>query len=129
MPGVFIGGTSTEAPERWADTSDVDEIMLRVPGTLPRVVIVWVIEYDGELHVVGGRDSGWVQMIGAGSPVDIRIGDSTYSLEASPVDQGWREVFEAYVAKYRPGYPDIVTGMPSVDDAEGVLAVIRLDRT
>ena len=70
MPGVFIGGTSTKAPERWTDTSSVHEIMLRVPGTLPRVVIIWVIEFDGELHVLGSRDSGWVKMIGAGSPVD-----------------------------------------------------------
>ena len=36
MPGLFIGGTPTEAPEAWVDTSDVHEIMLRVPGAPPR---------------------------------------------------------------------------------------------
>ena len=74
MPGLFIGGTSTKVPEQWGDTSNVDEIMLRVPGSLPRVVIIWVIEHGGELHVVGSRDSGWVKMIGAASPVEVRVG-------------------------------------------------------
>jgi hypothetical protein len=129
MPGLFIGGTSTKAPERWVDTSDVDEIMLRVPGALPRVVIIWVVEHGGELYVVGSKDSGWVEMIGAGSPVEIRIGESTYSLNASPVDEGWQQILEAYVAKYRPGYPDIVAGFPSIDEAEGLVAVFRLNRT
>ena len=129
MPGVFIGGTSTKAPERWGQTSNVDEIMLRVPGTLPRVVIIWVVEHDGELHVVGSRDSGWVRMIGAGSPVEIRVDDNTYSLNASPVAEGWQQILEAYVEKYRADYPDIVAGFPSIDEAEGLFAVFRLDRT
>lgn len=129
MPGVFIRGTPTPAPARWGDTSDVDEIMLRVHRMLPRVVIIWVVEHGGELHVVGSKDSGWVKMIGAGSPVEIRADDRTYSLNASPVDEGWQEVFEAYVAKYRADYPDIVAGLPSIDEAEEFLAVLRLGRT
>ena len=129
MPGVFIGGTSAKAPEQWGDASNVDEIMLRVPGTLPRVVIIWVIEHGGDLHVVGSRDSGWVKMIGGGSPVEIRVDDSTYSLNASPVAEGWQEILEAYVAKYRPDYPDIVAGFPPIDEAADLVAVFRLNRT
>lgn len=129
MPGVFIGGASTEAPEEWTDTSDVDEIMLKVPGLLPRVVIIWVIDYGGELHVVGSKSSGWVKMIGSGSPVEMRLDDSTYALRASPVTEGWREILEAYVAKYEPDYPDIVAGFPSMDEAADLVAVFRLDRT
>ena len=129
MPGIFIGGTPTSAPEKWSDTSDVVEILLKVPGALPRVVIIWVVEHGGELHVVGSKDSGWVQMIGGGSPVEIRIGDSTYPLEASPVVEGWQPIFEAYLAKYREDYPEIVAGIPPVDEAEGLVAVFRLDRT
>jgi hypothetical protein len=128
MPGVFIGGTSTKAPEQWGDASNVDEIMLRVPGTPPRVVIIWVVEHGGELHVVGGRDSGWVKMIGVGSPVELRVDDSTYSLNASPVAEGWQEILEAYVAKYRADYPDIVAGFPSIDEAADLVTVFRLDR-
>ncbi len=129
MPGLFIGGRATESPEQWEGTSDVDEIMLRVPGTLPRVVILWVIQHGGELHVVGSKDSGWVKMIGGGSGVELRVGDRTYSLEASPVVEGWQQILEAYVAKYRANYPDIVAGFPSVEEAEGLFAVFRLDRT
>jgi len=128
MPGIFIGGTSAEAPEKWSDTSNVDEIMLKVPGLLPRVVIIWVVEHGGELHVVGSRDSGWVKMIGAGSVVEMRLGDSTYSLRASPVDEDWQPILEAYVAKYQAEYPDIVAGFPSIDEAVDLVAVFRLDR-
>jgi hypothetical protein len=129
VPGFFIGGTSASAPEQWPDTSDVHEIQLKVPGLLPRVVIIWVIQHGGELHVVGGQDSGWVTRIGAGSPVEMRLGDSTYALNASPVTEGWREILEAYVAKYEPDYPDIVAGFPTLEEAEGAVAVFRLDRS
>ena len=128
MPGVFIGGTSTKAPDKWGDTSNVDEIMLRVPGVLPRVVIIWVIEHGGELHVVGSKNSGWVKRIGSGSPVEMRMDDSTYSLKASPVTEGWQQVLEAYVAKYEAEYPDIVAEFPSIDEAADLVAVFRLDR-
>ncbi|MCP5067087.1 MAG: hypothetical protein GY946_11025 [bacterium] len=129
MPGFFIGGTATEAPEQWDDTSNLDEIRLRVPGTLPRVVIIWVIEHGGDLHVVGSKDSGWVTMIGAGSAVEMRLGDNTYALNASVVTEGWQEILQAYVAKYQEDYPDIVAGFPDIDEAEELVAVFRLDRT
>ena len=35
MPGFFIGGQPTPVPKAWPDTSKVDEILLKVPGTLP----------------------------------------------------------------------------------------------
>ncbi|MCP5065827.1 MAG: hypothetical protein GY946_04610 [bacterium] len=128
MPGLFIGGTSAEAPEHWGDTSSEHEIMLRVPGVPPRVVIIWVVEYAGELHVVGSKDSGWVTMIGAGSPVEMRLGDHTYALEASAVTEGWKSILEAYVAKYQPHYPDLIAEFPSIEEAEGLVAVFRLNR-
>lgn len=129
MPGFFIGGTVAKAPAQWGDTSEVHEIMLKVPGMLPRVVIIWVVEFDGELHVVGGKESGWVTMIGEASPVEMRLGDTTYALNASLVAEGREQALEAYVAKYRADYPDIVAGFPSIDEAEEHFAVFRLDRT
>jgi hypothetical protein len=99
--------------------------MLRVPGTVPRVVIIWVVEHGGELHVVGSKDSGWVAMIGAESPVEMRLGDNTYALQAAVVAEGWQPILEAYVAKYQEDYPDLVAGFPSVDEAKGLVAVFR----
>ena len=74
LPGFFIGGEQSAPPASWPDTSGVHEIRLKVPGTLPRVVTIWVIDRGGELHVVGNRDSGWVKMIGQGAPVEMRLG-------------------------------------------------------
>ena len=129
LPGFFIGGTATAAPATWPDTSTTHEIKLKVPGTLPRVVIIWVIQHDGELHVVGARDSGWVSMLGQGSPVEMRLGDATYALRATPLSDGWEDVLSAYVEKYEPDYPDIVAGFPSPAEAEDLIAVYRLDRS
>ena len=129
LPGVFIGGNPTTPPEVWEDTADVDEIRLKVPGVVPRVVIIWVIDHQGELHVVGSSDSGWVRQIGAGAPVEMRLGDDTYALNAVPVEGAeWQPVLEAYVAKYEPSYPDIVASFPPIEEAPGQVSVFRLDR-
>ena len=129
MPGLFIGGSPAAAPAQWPDTSATHEIRLRVPGLLPRVVIIWVIEHGGDLHVVGAKDSGWVRMLGAGAPVEMRLGDETYTLNAAPVTDGWQDVLTAYVDKYRPDYPDIIDGFPTIEEAEGNVVVFRLNRS
>lgn len=129
LPGVFIGGTPTSTPAQWPDTSATHEIRLKVPGTLPRVVIIWVIEHGGDLHVVGAKDSGWVQMLGTGAPVEMRLEDATYALDATPVTDGWQEVLTAYVEKYRADYPDIIAGFPAIEEAADSVAVFRLNRS
>ena len=128
LPGFFIGGTATAAPNTWPDTSQTHEIKLKVNGTLPRVVIIWVIEHDNELYVVGSKDSGWVSMLGNGAPVEMRLEDNTYSLNAEPVNDNWQAVLAAYVAKYRPDYPEIVDGFPPIEEAAGQIGVFRLAR-
>ena len=128
LPGFFIGGSATATPAEWPDTSSTHEIKLRVAGGLPRVVIIWVVEHDDELYVVGAPDSGWVSMIGDGGPVEMRLNDNTYALEASLVNDDWESVLQAYVDKYRPDYPEIVAGFPTLEEAPGQFAVFRLNR-
>ena len=128
LPGFFIGGSLTPSPAQWPDTSATHEIKLRVPGTPPRVVIIWVVEHDGELHVVGARDGGWAGMIGRGGPVQMRLGENTYTLEATLLGEGWQPVYQAWIEKYRPDYPEIVADFPSIDEADSLIAVFRLNR-
>ena len=128
LPGVFIGGTRTEPPRVWQDTSGVDEIQLKVPGRIPRVVIIWVIEHDDDLYVMGMRDSGWTRRIGDGAPVEVRIGDKTYSVRATPVHDDVGPIYEAYKAKYETDYPELVAQMPEIEEAAGFAVVFRLDR-
>ena len=113
--------------ETWQDTSQLHEIKLQVPGTLPRVVIIWVIDYLGEIYVVGSRESGWVQMIGSGSDVKLRMEDATYSVTATPVDSGWEPIMQAYLKKSERDYPDMVAGFPSIERLR-VQSGFRLDR-
>ncbi|MEM1433982.1 MAG: hypothetical protein AAGG11_08020 [Pseudomonadota bacterium] len=128
LPGFFIGGTEATVPERWPDTTEQDEILLQVPGTPPRVVTIWVVDYEGVLHVVGAPDSGWVTQLGEGGPVKMRLGDNTYALTAERITDGWQAILGAYIEKYEADYPDIVAEFPPVEEAEGQFALFRLDR-
>ncbi len=128
-PGFFIGGNAAAAPASWPDTSQVDEIRLGVPGTPPRVVIIWMTEYEGEMYVAGAKDSGWVSRIGSGGPVQMRLGDDTYDLTAEPVNQGWEPVLRSYIAKYEEEYPDIVAGFPAVEEAGDYMTLFHLKRS
>ena len=130
LPGVFIGGTDTPAPATWEDTSGIDEVRLKVPGAIPRVVIIWVIDFEGELYVLGMKSSGWTGMIGEdGSPVEVRIGDHTYAVEATAIQDRAEEVYTAYLAKYEPNYPDLVASFPSIEEGRDLAIIFRLDRT
>ena len=127
LPGFFIGGKATPIPEIWSDTSKLDEILLKVPGALPRVVIIWVVQVEGQLYVVGSGESGWVQRIGQGAPVEMRLRDRRYLLTATPVSSGLESIITTYKDKYRPNYPDIVAGFPSLEGSDGAYGVFRLD--
>ena len=128
LPGVFIGGSAAPIPEVWPDTSGIDEIRLKAPGAIPRVVIIWVIEVEGELYVVGRKESGWTQRLDSGAPVEVRIGGSTYAVEATLVEEGAAKILMAYSAKYAPNYPGIVAGLPSIEEAPAVASIYWLDR-
>ena len=127
MPGFFIGGQPAPVPKAWPDTSKVDEILLKVPGILPRVVIVWVVQVDSALYVVGSRSSGWVQRIADGANVEMRLSGNTYALAAAPIKQELERVVNAYKNKYRADYPDIVAGFPTLEEAGDQFGVFRLD--
>ena len=127
MPGFFIGGQPTPVPKAWPDTSKVDEILLKVPGTLPRVVIIWVVQVDSALYVVGSRSSGWVQRIADGANVEMRLSGNTYALAAVTIRQDLERVVNAYKNKYRANYPDIVAGFPTLEEAGDQFGVFRLD--
>lgn len=127
LPGIFIRGTQTPLPATWQDTRGIHEIKLKVgEGAIPRVVIIWVVQVDGDLHVVGAKDSGWTTAIGDGGPVRMRMGDETYDMQATLVTREWQPILEAYVEKYETDYPDIVGGFPAIEEAEGTISVFRL---
>jgi hypothetical protein len=127
LPGLFIGGTATPVPASWGDTRPIHEIQLQVgEGPIRRVVIIWVVQVDGLLHVVGAKESGWTAAIGGSGPVRMRMGDKTYDMQATLMTDGWQPVLQAYVDKYRADYPEIIEGFPSIDEAQGAVSVFQL---
>ncbi len=128
VPGFIIGGTPTTTPTAWPDTSGVHEISLGVAGTLPRVVIIWVVDHEGELHVVGSKESGWVNMLGEGGPVEMRLGENTYALTAVRVTEGFEGILASYIGKYEKDYPEMIAGFPKLEEARDSVGVFRLER-
>jgi hypothetical protein len=127
--GIFIGGSDSTAPDTWPDTSSVHEIKLKVAGNiLPSVVNIWLAQVENSLYIVGATDSGWVSKLGTGSPVQMRMANDTYTLQARLVTTGWQPILEAYQDKYRPDYPDIVNGFPTIEEAATSIAVFKLER-
>ena len=127
--GIFIGGSDSTAPDTWPDTSSVHEIKLKVNGNiLPSVVNIWLIQVENSLYIVGARDSRWVSKLGTGNPVQMRMENDTYALQASLVTTNWQPILEAYQDKYRPDYPDIVNGFPTIEEAATSIAVFKLER-
>ena len=126
-PGFFIGGSASSAPVTWADTSSTHEIKLRVEGTIPRVVIIWFVEIDNELYIVGETDSGWVSMLGNSGLVQMRLEDSTYPLQANVVTSGEEEIVQGWLGKYEADYPEFVNTSASEEFLE-YSSVYRLSR-
>jgi len=127
MPGFLIGGSATQVPTTWGDTLPIHEIKLQVgEGPVGRTVIIWTVQIDGDLYVVGQKDSGWTGGIGSGSPVRMQMDGNLYELTATPVTVGQADVIGAWLKKYAPHYPEIVEGFPSPEEGSRTTAVFRL---
>ena len=120
------GGQPTSVPQTWPNTAKVDEILLKVQGILPRVVVIWVVQVDGALYVVGNNASVWAERLGDGAAVEMRLSGNTYALNARPVTQDLERLLNAYKDKYRSNYPDIVAGFPAFGEAGDQFGVFRL---
>ncbi|MDD9889113.1 MAG: hypothetical protein OXU66_00550 [Gammaproteobacteria bacterium] len=126
-PGFFIFGNASVAPANWPDTSSILETKIRVPGIIPRVVIIWFVEVDNDMYIVGSRANGWTSMLGDGGPIHMRIEDLTYPLLAERVSAGTAEVLQAWEAKYTAGYPEFFNSS-AADEYLIESAVYRLMR-
>ena len=129
MPGFTIGGTAAQAPATWGDTSAIDEIHLQVnDGPFGRTVIIWMVQIEEDLYVLGEASSGWAQAIGSGGPVRMQMEGKLYNLTATPVTEGQAQVIETWRAKYADSYPDIIAGFPPMEEALHTTSLFRLSR-
>ena len=118
VPGLFIGGQAANAPNQWGELPH--EVLLQTQGgLLPRVVTIWVVEYEQDLYVFGQNGSGWVEATRKDGNIRLRIEDKTYNLHAQAVTEFDEAIYQAYVERYQADYPEIVAGFPT----ENFLAV------
>ena len=128
VPGFFIGGTEKQVPAEWGDTSGIDEVRLKAKGLIPRVVIIWIVQVNGELYVSGGKDSGWITRLLENDNAYLRIGDNTYSVTAERQTQNLDELMNAWYNKYQPNYPELVGQMREASANLRSYEVFRLAR-
>ncbi len=130
LPGFRLGGSEAVAPERWSSVTLPDEVRLAsYSGLLPHVVIIWVVEHDDSLFVVGDPSSSWVKGTTAAPDIDLRIGDAVYAMRANRLPAGHPlmvDVLQAYIDRYKEDYPDIIAGFPPMEEFSQGGAVFEL---
>ncbi len=138
FPGMWLGGTPTEAPANWTDVDDHDDIFIETAGFPPLVVRTWYSGMDDSLYVFGYRESSWRRRIGATPDARVRIGDATYSVHAVAVDSeatnaavgvAYRAKYSHYIDAERYGQAMADAAAEVLDDARRgpVFQLLRLD--
>jgi hypothetical protein len=102
FPGMRLGGTPSDAPTRWSDVNDHDDIFIETEGVLPWVVRTWYSGMDDGLYVFAYRDARWRRRIDATPDARVRIGDATFAVRAVAVDA--ESTNEAVGVAYREKY-------------------------
>ena len=127
LPGLLIGGNAAETPQSWSEVELPEEILLEATGGwLPRVVTIWVVEANNALYIIGTKDGGWVEAATASKDVRVRIDDNTFALSATRLEVVDEEIYQQYVDRYAPNYPDIIAGMPPSNQIADTVAAFRL---
>ena len=129
VPGIRIGGEAADHPAQWADIELPHNVLFKAQGTvLPRVVTIWAIEDNNDIYVFGAKASGWVKSAMASPDVDLRIGDNTYAMRAEALAAPDPAIYQKYIDRYKDDYPEIIEGMPSMEEAREMGVIFRLTR-
>ena len=127
MPGIWVSGSEQPVPETWGETRDIKEIQLQVgDGFFGRTVIIWMVQYEGNLFITGQKDSGWVSGIGASSPVTMKMNGNLYALTATALSENQVPVLTAWQQKYTPLYPQMMAEFPAPEEALATAVVYEL---
>jgi hypothetical protein len=127
MPGIRLGGTPATPPAQWSSVDLPEEVLLATSaGVLPHVVIIWVVESDNRLYVIGDPASTWVDGATRSPDVQLRVGDDVYDMRATRVPAGRQDLFQKYVDRYKDNYPDIIAGFPPMEEFAQGAAVLEL---
>jgi hypothetical protein len=95
---------------------------------LPHVVIIWVVESDNRLYVIGAPDSTWVEGATRSAEVRLRIADNVYDMRATRIESGRQDIFQMYIDRYKDNYPDIIAGFPPIEEFSRGGALLELVR-
>ena len=129
MPGIRLGGSPATTPAEWSSVTLPEEVNLATSaGLLPHVVILWVVESDNHLYVIGAPDSTWVEQATQSPDVRLRIGDDAYDMLATRIQSGRQDIFQMYIDRYKDNYPDIIAGFPPVEEFAKGAALFELNR-
>lgn len=91
------------------------------------MVIIWVVESDNRLYIIGAPDSTWVEGATRSPDVRLRIGDNAYGMRATRIEPGRQDIFQMYIDRYKDNYPEIIAlaGLPVTPNAPLKLVGLR----
>ena len=129
MPGFRLGGDSATPPAEWSSVALPEEVRLATyASALPHVVIIWVVESNNRLYLVGAPDSTWVEGATQSADVRLRIGNEAYDMRAARLETGRRDIVQKYIDRYKDNYPDIIAGFPPIEEFSQGAAIFELVR-
>ena len=130
MPGIRLGGSPATAPAQWSSVDLPEEVLLSTSaGVLPHVVILWVVESDDRLYLIGDPASTWVEGATRSPDVRLRIGDNVYGMRAARITSGRQDIFQMYIDRYKDNYPEIIASFPPIEQfAQGGALFELVDR-
>ena len=127
MPGIRLGGTAATPPDQWSSMTLPEEVRLATSaGFLPHVVIIWVVEDDNRLYLIGAPDSAWVEGATQSPDVRLRIGDNAYDMRATRIAAGREDMFQKYIDRYKDNYPEIIASFPPIEEFSQGAALFEL---
>ena len=130
MPGIRLGGSPATAPTQWSSVDLPEEVLLSTSaGVLPHVVILWVVESDDRLYLIGDPAGTWVEGATRSPDVRLRIGDNVYDMRAARITSGRQDIFQMYIDRYKDNYPEIIASFPPIEQfAQGGALFELVDR-
>jgi hypothetical protein len=120
--GGELSGEVAAPPDDWSQLADEETFQLETRPDDPYSVNIWAVGIGPDVYIGTGPDgTRWSKHLGRDPRVRLRVGETLYSLVASPVTatEERRDVAVAYAEKY---------GMDPRENWVGDALVWRLDR-
>ena len=103
LPGGKLEGRTTEVPESWAFTDEIDTIQIETNPADPYSVNIWVTAVDPHLYLhAGANRATWIENLERDPRLRLRVDEAIYELAGARVVT--QEEFDRFASAYEQKY-------------------------